>query len=153
MDLQQIRKANVKRLIEERCNGSQAQFAGKISRSSAYVHQLISTKPSSRSVGEKTARHIEEKLGLSRGELDLAPHQREAIQQSLELHTLEEKDKALILELFECLTKAQRDDAIKDLRAAVESNKVIVREVGGRLSHPTDKKVAQILPAAPKPDR
>lgn len=147
METRFIRRASIKRLIRDRFGGSQAQFGRAIERDDAYVWQLVHGK---RGVGERIARHIERKLGLPRGELDMAPHElAQMVQETRATYTLNKDRQAMILGLFDRLTTAQQDEFIGHLKAAVASNEAIVREVGGRLSHPTDKQVAEVLPLPP----
>jgi hypothetical protein len=63
------RLANLQRLILKVTDDNNiAQFARMIDRPHAYVHQLVT---GGRSVGEQIARHIEAKLNLPYGSLDL----------------------------------------------------------------------------------
>lgn len=55
-----------------------------------------------------------------------------------------------LLSLFDQLTSAQQESTLSELRATVEANLVVLREVGRRLRHPSDEEVAMHLPAAPK---
>jgi hypothetical protein len=62
-----VRLENLKELIEARFKGNAAKAAKAISRSHTFLWQLVNKR---RSIGEDTARHIEEKLGLGYGALD-----------------------------------------------------------------------------------
>lgn len=55
-----------------------------------------------------------------------------------------------LLKLFDQLTSAQQESVLAELRATVEANLVVLREVGRRLKHPSDAEVALHLPPAPK---
>lgn len=154
MDVKAIRKANVERVIEKRFKGNQASFAEAVKREPAQVWQWLTTSKTRRPIGEKVARHIEDslelpKLGLDTPNMDPLA-KRNAAAQPLALYKVHPDQQAKILTLFELLTNAQREDFINQIAAAVESNEAIVREVGGRLSHPHDDHVASVLPAAPK---
>ncbi len=61
------RAERMRKLIDDRFGGVQADFARAIGRSSAVVWQYLSGH---RSIGEKFARHVESKLNLPRGYLD-----------------------------------------------------------------------------------
>lgn len=153
MDVKAIRKANVERVIEKRFNGNQASFAESIKREPAQVWQWLTTTKTRRPIGEKIARHIEDQLELPKLGLD-TPNmdplaKRNAIAEPQPLYKVHPDQQAKILALFELLTSAQRDDFINQIAAAVKSNEAIVREVGGRLSHPHDEHVATSLPMPP----
>jgi len=61
------RREALKRLIDERFEGKQADFARAINRSPSLVWQCLSGH---RNIGEKLAREIESKLRLKKGWLD-----------------------------------------------------------------------------------
>ena len=61
------RREALKRLIDERFEGKQAEFARAINRSPSLVWQCLSGH---RNIGEKLAREIESKLRLKQGWLD-----------------------------------------------------------------------------------
>jgi phage repressor protein C with HTH and peptisase S24 domain len=64
----EIRLANVKRLIEARFDGVDADFARAIEKSPAQVWQFLNGE---RNIGERLARQIEARLQLPTGALDL----------------------------------------------------------------------------------
>lgn len=64
------RRNNLQRLIRERADGKQAEFAERIGRSPSYVGQLVRGVGS---FGERVARDIEARLGLPAGWLDAPP--------------------------------------------------------------------------------
>lgn len=66
MDIQDIRRARLAQLIEERYDGSQASFVAKTGENQGEVSGLLKAK----SFGEKKARKIESKCGLPIGWLD-----------------------------------------------------------------------------------
>jgi phage repressor protein C with HTH and peptisase S24 domain len=66
------RREALKRLIDERFEGKQSDFARAIGRSASSVWQWLNGH---RNVGEKVAREIERKLRLPRGYLDDDPYQ------------------------------------------------------------------------------
>ena len=66
MKTNEKRRAAVRQIIKERFEGRVVDFARAIERSPAQVWQFMNA----RSVGEKLARDIEEKLGLPQGALD-----------------------------------------------------------------------------------
>src|SRR3990167_9809126 len=65
------RRANLKKLLDDRFAGKIADMARAIDRDDAYLWQLLSDSKNARNVGERVARHIETKLGLIRGALDI----------------------------------------------------------------------------------
>lgn len=79
------RRANLKRLLDERFFGRIVDMADKIERGDAYLWQLLNGE---RNVGERVARHIETKLDLAPYALDseemaghetLSPDERELL--------------------------------------------------------------------------
>lgn len=67
VDIKEIRKANLRKLIDEKFNGSVNAFAKKISRPSGFFYDAFADK---RPLGERVMRYIESALGLSPHELD-----------------------------------------------------------------------------------
>lgn len=65
------RRANLRTLLEERFAGKIAAMARAIQRDDAYLWQLLNPSKNGRQVGERTARHIEKKLSLASGALDI----------------------------------------------------------------------------------
>jgi hypothetical protein len=63
----EIRRQNLKKLLQDRYAGKIADMARAIDRDDAYLWQLLNAD---RNVGERVARHIESKLGLANGTLD-----------------------------------------------------------------------------------
>jgi plasmid maintenance system antidote protein VapI len=81
-----VRRTNLKALLHEHFDEKIADLARAIERDDAYIWQLLN---GDRNIGERTARHIEEKLKLGRGTLDvpgmvaaetLTPDEREILQ-------------------------------------------------------------------------
>jgi phage repressor protein C with HTH and peptisase S24 domain len=70
MDINEIRRINLKNLIEE--SGGRQAFIEKTGKNDSQVSQLLSTAKSSRNIGNKLAREIEEKCGKDPGWLDTA---------------------------------------------------------------------------------
>ena len=69
MDITEIRRANLKRLVDASSN--QREFADKAGLAPAYVSQMVN---GTRNIGEKTARKIEAAIGLDAGRLDDLDH-------------------------------------------------------------------------------
>jgi len=70
------RRDNLNRILEQRYGGRIAELSRAIDRDDAYVWQLLNSK---RNIGERVARHVENKLGLAPGSLDsvtMSGHQR-----------------------------------------------------------------------------
>ncbi|WP_165856756.1 S24 family peptidase [Marinobacter sp. JSM 1782161] len=67
MDIHEIRRANLARLIDERFGGKQSGLADTIDRQRGYVSRLLK---GSKNIGEGFARHIEKSVGIPRGSLD-----------------------------------------------------------------------------------
>jgi len=61
MDIQDMRRARLAKLIKDFFGGSQAQFIDKTNENQSEISALLNTK---KSFGEKKARKIEEKCGL-----------------------------------------------------------------------------------------
>ncbi|WP_148716463.1 S24 family peptidase [Chitinolyticbacter meiyuanensis] len=78
MQIQQIRHANLVKLLNERFDGVIAQLAKASGKDRNYVRFLIyPEKPGGRAMGEKLAREIETALGLPSGWLDVHPEDHE----------------------------------------------------------------------------
>ncbi len=67
MDIYEIRKSNLSRLIKEQFEGTQRRLADAIDRQPDYISRVLK---GTKNVGEKLAREIEQTLGLSVGWLD-----------------------------------------------------------------------------------
>lgn len=62
-----LRLVNLKRILADRFGGKIAAFGRAVDRDDAYLWQLIN---GNRNIGERVARHIEQKLDLPKGALD-----------------------------------------------------------------------------------
>jgi len=69
MEIQDIRRARLAQLIQEKYEGSQARFVDETGENQGEVSGLLRTK----AFGEKKARKLEEKCGLPRGWFDTDP--------------------------------------------------------------------------------
>ncbi|QFT55602.1 hypothetical protein [Microbulbifer sp. THAF38] len=67
MDINEIRRTNIRRIAADYKN--RAEFARKVDRSEQQLYSLIS-KGATKTIGNRIARDLEEKLGLKEGELD-----------------------------------------------------------------------------------
>ena len=67
MDIHEVRRQNLARLINERFGGKQKRLADAIDRQPDYVSRVLK---GTKNVGEGFARHIEESLHLERGAMD-----------------------------------------------------------------------------------
>ena len=71
MDIKEIRRLRLRKLVLTRFSGKQSAFADAIGRSASYVARLFSDNPAhSRNVGESLAREIETICQVPRGFLD-----------------------------------------------------------------------------------
>lgn len=71
-DIAKIRRANLKALVDQ--HGGVGALARKLGhKGPSYLSQLAGSGKQVRKIGEKTARDIEEKLGLERWSLDKPP--------------------------------------------------------------------------------
>lgn len=69
MDIQDIRRKNLRRIIDERFEGVDGRFADYIKRPRPNISQLLAGAPG-RPFGERLARYIENTVGLTEGYLD-----------------------------------------------------------------------------------
>lgn len=69
MQIQNIRRARLAQLIQEKYEGSQAKFVDETGENQGEISGLLRTK----AFGEKKARKLEEKCGLPRGWFDIDP--------------------------------------------------------------------------------
>lgn len=65
-----IRRANLRRLIERDFDGNQSSLASHVSKKPSYINDILNPN-SGRAFGEKTAYDIETKAGLLDGQLDI----------------------------------------------------------------------------------
>jgi hypothetical protein len=165
MDVPKNRRANLVRIVAEDFGGVIRAFAAKIDRDEAYAWQLLNAKK--RNVGEKIARHIEGKLGLRPGALDVPPDTSQpriyalaidslappAAQESLALYGMDPELQKRILQAFDKLTSPQQEHYLQLIEADVKANIEIARVVGPKLRHAPDEKVASYIPPAPKTHR
>ena len=71
MDIKDIRRFRLRKLVLTRFGGKQSAFADAIGRSASYVARLFSTNPAhSRNIGESLARQIEQICEVPTGFLD-----------------------------------------------------------------------------------
>lgn len=68
MDITEIRRINLKNLIEE--SGGRQAFLEKTGKQDSQISQLLSEAKSSRNIGNKLARELEQKCGKNPGYLD-----------------------------------------------------------------------------------
>ena len=72
LDVRDVRRANIRRLVLERFEGKRAGFARAVGAREAHINNVFSRLPEHRrNVGEKAARRYEEQLGLPCGWLDV----------------------------------------------------------------------------------
>jgi len=78
--LAEVRKRNLKKYIDEKFDGNRAAFARASGKNSNLIVLVLSNNPEIvRSIGERLAREIEQKMGLPAGWMDLdsgAPSER-----------------------------------------------------------------------------
>jgi hypothetical protein len=151
MDLPEIRRQRLRKLIDERYSGVDARLAAKIERQPAQVARLFMTNKHKRDIGEKLARHIERANALPAGWLDAEEENNQlSIQQPLAIYNIHYELQTKLLELFDGLTEAQQEDMIDQLQALKTANESIVRELGGRMKTVSRQRAAERLPPAPK---
>lgn len=74
MDIYELRRANLRALIEMRFNGKASSLAAAVDRQPSYISRCLSESgPHAKPIGERFARHIEEALELLPMALDTAP--------------------------------------------------------------------------------
>jgi hypothetical protein len=151
MNVNEIRRINVIAMISRQYNGIAADFARAIERSDSQVSQWITGGEKGRSIGEKSARHIEKQCDLPRGTLDHPDMQiaAPAARQPLGLYRIDPVIQSRVLELFDKLTKHQQSQFLQEIEAAASANEVIIREVGNRLCPTDDETVGRHLPTVP----
>ncbi|SPZ08871.1 Cro/CI family transcriptional regulator [Pseudomonas aeruginosa] len=72
MDIHDIRRQRLKRIIAETYSGNAAKLAMEAELSPSYLSRIFTSNPTHRrNIGEKLARSIEQKLGLNEGALDV----------------------------------------------------------------------------------
>lgn len=71
MDIYDIRRANLQRLLKAKFDGKQARLADAIDRSANYISRCLTESSYRKRIGEDFARHIEKSVGLDSGWLDI----------------------------------------------------------------------------------
>jgi SOS-response transcriptional repressor LexA len=71
MDINQIRRQNIQVIVDNMFAGNRAAFAKKIDKAESQVYRIFNVGKNGRNVSTKTARHIEDKLGLTIGSIDV----------------------------------------------------------------------------------
>lgn len=70
MDIADLRRDNLRSLVEERFEGNKAKLAHAIEREPSYISRCLSDKAHRKKIGEDFARHIERALKLGDGWMD-----------------------------------------------------------------------------------
>lgn len=73
MDIAEIRRYNLRTLINEEFAGSLAEFSRFIGKDPSYISRYFSNKNQMRNIGATTARQIEKQLQRPHGWLDRPP--------------------------------------------------------------------------------
>ena len=113
MTIYDIRRKNLRSLLDDLFGGKQVELANALERSPSYISRILSVhsdepSPSTRNIGETLARDIEAQLGLPRYSLDDASDQ-------LSSH-IKEPRRAYQTHLYERVPEAQRR-AIENIAA------------------------------------
>lgn len=154
MDVAKNRRENLLRLFNDRFGGKITALAEAIGRSDAHTWQLL--KSGKRGIGERMARHVETKLGLQRGTLDLTPTRdgpkpaAVAAQQPLALYSIEPDVQSRLLATFDRLTTSQQVEVLQHIDSLAHTNEAIMRELGGKVAYASDDKVGKHLPPVPR---
>jgi SOS-response transcriptional repressor LexA len=74
MDIYEIRRQNLKRLLKQRFGGKQVRLASAIDRQPGYISRCLSDGAHRKRIGEDLARSIEASLDLQQGWLDQEQH-------------------------------------------------------------------------------
>lgn len=78
MEISDLRRQNLRRILDTRFNGKKSALAEAIDREASYISRCLSDKAHRKKIGEDFARHIEAKLSLARGWLDQEAHVEES---------------------------------------------------------------------------
>lgn len=72
MDIQDIRRKNLRRILDTQFGGVMSRLADAVGRQPSYISRMLADegKAGRKGFGEDLARIFEESLGLSRGALD-----------------------------------------------------------------------------------
>ncbi|MCC5904124.1 MAG: LexA family transcriptional regulator [Halomonas sp.] len=70
MEITDLRRLNLKRILDTRFNGKKSALAEAIDREASYISRCLSDKAHRKKIGEDFARHIEIMLKLPKGWLD-----------------------------------------------------------------------------------
>lgn len=70
MDINEIRKENILKIIDARFSGKKASFAKAIEKPESQVYRMFNTGKNGRNISTSSARYIERKLNLDDGSLD-----------------------------------------------------------------------------------
>lgn len=104
MDISEIRRLNVKFLIESRFNGNASAFASAVDKQDSQVYRMFNEGKNGRNVSTASARLIENKLMLEVDSMD-QPMWGDEVDQEMakivsQLKSLPKSDRLKALELF-----------------------------------------------------
>lgn len=103
MDINEIRRANISELIQNKCAGNKSAFAKLIGKTDSQVYRIFNGGKNGRNVSTTTARHIEERLNLESGVLDTP-----SIDSSIIFSDSTPEDAQEMLRIFSALSSEDR---------------------------------------------
>ena len=137
MNIQDVRRARLKQLIKEQFNNRQADFIAATEINQGELSGLLRKK----SFGEKKARSVELSVGIARGWLDReSDHAPTAA-----INTDQDPRAALLVAHFFWLTEAEKVELLRNVKAMADGNRVVIKQLSGKLNPPTDVYVGKIL--------
>lgn len=135
MEIREIRRKNLLHLTEQ--IGSFEKLAKVVETSPSVFSQI---KTGARNMGHTLARKIELKLRKPVGWMD-AQHKDNVAEEPLALYSVSAPLQSRILQVFDWLTPAQQEHALKELEATAQANQSTAKIFGRRLTTADDKSV------------
>jgi len=137
MNIQEVRRSRLRQLIREKFNNRQADFVAATEINQGELSSLLKTK----SFGEKKARKIELLVNASPGWLDQKTDQPE----QAAINTDQDPRAALLVEDYFWLTEAEKKKVLAEVKAMADGNRIVIKEMSGKLNPPPDEYVGKIL--------
>lgn len=139
MDIQGVRRDRLRDLIETRFNGKQTEFIAATDINQGELSGLLRKK----SFGERKARSLERILRLPPGWFDGGPV-------APDTPALNDKKFNVLYAHFSFLTEMQKDEEIQRIKSIADANRVLLKQLSGKLNPVSDDRVAKHITKPPK---
>ncbi len=135
MNISEIRKSNVKRIIDIDFDGNVAAFSKSIGKQESQIHRIFNNGPHGRNIGSSLARTIENKLGKPKDSLDQGVPVKKSNQNNIKSKKTElqlSDDEEYVLNTFKNLDLKKRElilllmDKLNNKEELKENDPVII---------------------------